>query len=352
MSTPVIDLALARHRQLAPSASVRVSPLCLGAMNFGDAHKEKLGECTKETAFEILDYFFRQGSNFINTATGYQAGQSEMWLGVRDVHLKMNSGGNGSKSMRLAFEQSLHRLQTSYVDVFYVHWWDYATSIEELMHCLNDLISSGKVLYLGISDTPAWVFAKANQYARSNGLRQFSVYQSMWNAALRDFERDIVPMCGAERMGICPYGVLNQGLFQTDDGYKERENNDTGRKHVASQHDKDVFQVLERALKTKGKDTKIHHVALAYVMQKAPYVFPIGNIACLSLALTEKDIEEIESAYRFDPGFPNTFLSGSLLKGHDATPKGAYKPSDVWYVETMGTIDFVEPPDPIKPSQK
>ncbi|KAK9431026.1 Aldo/keto reductase [Lipomyces doorenjongii] len=269
------------------------------------------------------------------------------------VHLKTNFGGNGSKSMRLSLEESLRRLQTSYVDVFYLHWWDYATSIEELMHSLNDLVSSGKVLYLGISDTPAWVVARANQYARSNGLRQFSVYQGM----------EIIPICRAEGMGICPYGVLNQGRFQTEDGYKEREKNKPGRKSVPPhQHDKDVSRVLERISKAKDENTGILQVALAYVMQKAPYVFPIvggrtlehikGNIAGLSLALTEKDIEDIESAYRFDPGFPHTFLSGSLLKGHDATPKGAYNPSEVWYVDTMGTIDFVEPLKPIKPSQK
>ncbi|KAK9350297.1 hypothetical protein V1523DRAFT_446140, partial [Lipomyces doorenjongii] len=151
--------------------------------------------------------------------------------------------------------------------------------------------------------------------------------------------------------------------FQTEYGYKEREKNNPGRKHAPlSQHDKDVSRVLERISKAKGENTRILHVALAYVMQKAPYVFPIvggrtvehikGNIAGLSVVLTEEEIEEIESAYRFDPGFPHTFLSGSLLKGHDATPKGAYNPSEVWYVGTMGTIDFVEPLKPIKPSQR
>ncbi|OKL58557.1 Norsolorinic acid reductase B [Talaromyces atroroseus] len=334
MSTSILNSPLARHRQLAPSAAVRVSPLCLGAMNFGDAHKERMGECTKETAFEILDYFFSQGGNFIDTATGYQAGQSEMWLGEW-------------MATRKNCDQIV--LATKYSG--------------ELMHSLNDLVSSGKALYLGISDTPAWVVARANQYARSNSLRQFSVYQGMWNAGMRDLERDIIPMCRAEGMGICPYGVLNQGRFQTEDGYKKREKNNPGRKsRPIHQHDKDVYRVLEKISKTKGENFGILHVALAYVMQKAPYVFPIvggrtlehikGNITGLLLALTEKDIEDIESAYRFDPGFPHTFLSGTLLKGHDAIPKGAYSPSEVWYVDTMGTIDFVEPLKPIKPSRR
>ncbi|CAI7605280.1 unnamed protein product [Penicillium manginii] len=370
MSTSPRESLLARHRQLAPSAAIRVSPICLGAMNFGDAFKDRLGECTKDSAFEILDHFFSQGGNFIDTSNGYQAGQSEMWLGEwmatrqnrdqivlatkysgvsrhppENIHLRSNFGGNGSKSMRLSIEESLRRLQTSYIDVFYVHWWDYATSIEELMHSLNDLVTSGKCLYLGISDTPAWVVAKANQYARMSGLRQFSVYQGMWNAALRDFERDIIPMCRAEGMGICPYGVLNQGRFQTEEVYQERE--------TVSDHDKSVAKALQDISARKDADTKITQVALAYVMQKAPYVFPIvggrtvehikGNIAGLSVVLEDKEVEEIESAYRFDPGFPHTFLSGTLLKGHDATPRGAYNASDVWYLETMGPIDFVEP---------
>ncbi|KAJ4263416.1 hypothetical protein NW762_006235 [Fusarium torreyae] len=205
--------------------------------------------------------------------------------------------------------------------------------------------------------------AKANQYARSNGLRQFSVYQGMWNADLRDFERYILPMCREEGMTICIYGVLGQGRFQTQSAYEERQRNNPGRKFVPLfHHDKDVSRVLERVAKRKGEDTGILHIALAYVMQEAPNVLPIvggrtvehikGNIAGISVAHTEEEIEEIESAYRFDPGFPHTFLSGSLLKGHDAALKGAYYPADVWYVATQGKVDSVEPQKPIKSGQR
>ena len=163
---------LARYRQLAPNASVRVSPLCLGTLSFGDRHTERYGECSKETAFAIMDHFFENGGNFVDTANGYQDGQSEEWVGewmasrnVRDeillatkysgayttkATIKANTGGNNSKSMKLSLEASLRSLQTTYIDLFYVHWWDYSTSIPELMHSLNDLIVAGKVLYLGI----------------------------------------------------------------------------------------------------------------------------------------------------------------------------------------------------------
>lgn len=392
MSARDLPSLLARHRQLSPTASLHVSPLCLGTMNFGDAQKAQMGACPKDTAFSILDHFVSQGGNFIDTANAYQAGQTEYWLGEwmaarqnRDDLViatkysgpyrpcpeingnsnsssipKTNRGGNGAKSMRLSLEASLRKLQTSYVDILYVHWWDYATTIPELMQSLNDLVTSGKVLYLGISDTPAWVVSKANEYARMAGLRQFVVYQGMWNASMRDLERDIIPMCRSEGMGLCPYGVLNQGRFQTEEGFKAREQQNEGRKQTPlSEHDKSVSRVLEQVASSLDPPATITQVALSYVMQKAPFVFPIvggrmlehiqGNIAGLSVSLTEDDVGRIDSAYPFDPGFPHTFLSGSLFQGAGAPQRGAYNPSQVWLLKTLGTIDFHEEVQPLKP---
>ncbi|KAG2179752.1 hypothetical protein INT43_003535 [Umbelopsis isabellina] len=373
---------LGRHRQLAPTASVRISPLCLGAMNFGEAHKQRMGECSKETAFEMLDYFVSQGGNFIDTANSYQDEESEIWLGEwmasrknRDDivlatkfssgykghekdKIHSNYGGNGTKSLRVSVERSLQKLQTSYIDLLYLHWWDYTVTIPELMHSLNDLVVAGKVMYLGISDTPAWVVTKANQYARDHGLRQFVVYQGLWNAAIRDFERDIIPMCRDEGMGLLPYGTLGQGRFQTEEGFKERENNNPGRKAKAiSDHDRKVSKVLENLANAKG--TEITSVALAYVRQKAPYVFPIvggrklehlkGNITALAVTLSENEMKEIDGSYEFDHGFPHTFLSGSLFTG--ATPEGASKPGDVWLTKMIGTFDWVSEEGPIEQVQ-
>jgi len=195
------DSPLFRHRQLAPTASVRVSPLCVGAMTFGEAHSKRYGECSKEESFKILDYYYHSGGNFIDTANAYRDGQSEEWVGEwmasrknredivlatkysnsymagRDDHIQSNSVGTGVRSMKRSLESSLARLQTSWIDLFYVHYWDFTTSIPELMHGLNDLVVAGKVMYLGISDTPAWVVSMANEYARAHGLRPFSVYQ-------------------------------------------------------------------------------------------------------------------------------------------------------------------------------
>ena len=213
-------------------------------------------------------------------------------------------------------------------------------------------------MYLGISDTPAWVVAKANQYARDHGLRQFVVYQGMWNAAMRDFERDIIPMCKDEGMALLPYGTLGQGRFQTADGFKEREKNNPGRKGKPSQIERALSKVMEGL--ASAKKTQITCIAMAYVMQKAPYVFPLvggrkvehikGNIDALKLDLSEDDIAKIDEAYSFDPGFPHTFLSGSLFG--DDTPELPHGPKDVWLTNIMGTFDWVEEPKPIKALQK
>ncbi|OCK93035.1 Aldo/keto reductase [Cenococcum geophilum 1.58] len=367
------------HRILSPTAGVRVSPLCLGAMNFGDAWKDMMGECNKQTTFEILDYFFENGGNFIDTANSYQAEESETWIGewmaergVRDqmvvatkfttcfpAHsrqpsLKVNYAGNSSKSLHISLEASLKKLQTSYIDLLYVHWWDWSTSIPELMQSLNDMVAAGKVLYLGVSDTPAWIVSKANEYARNHGLRQFTVYQGHWSAASRDFERDILPMAQAEGMALAPWGALGRGNFKSD---AERARNE-GRKSLGtSETDIRVSKKLEEIATVKG--TLITSVALAYVMHKAPYVFPIvggrkvehlkGNIEALGLELTEQEIDEIDAASAFDIGFPMSmlfeFISGKKYNTRMTT-------ADVGPLKFAGNIDAVANPAPIKPHKK
>lgn len=100
--------------------------------------------------------------------------------------------------MHVSVNASLKKLRTDYIDILYLHWWDWDTSVEEVMNALHNLVASGKVLYLGISDTPAWVVSKANQYARDHGKTPFVVYQGAWNVMERSFERDIIPMARSE----------------------------------------------------------------------------------------------------------------------------------------------------------
>ncbi|KAI0889229.1 norsolorinic acid reductase [Annulohypoxylon maeteangense] len=368
MMAPPPKSPLARYRILSPTASVRVSPLCLGAMNFGEAWKELMGTCDRKTVEEILDFFYEQGGNFIDTANNYQAQESEQWLGDwmkkrgnRDQmviatkftsnfrpywdEITINNQGNGTKSLHVSVNSSLKNLQTDYIDLLYVHWWDGSTSIPELMQALNQLVLDGKVLYLGISDTPAWVVSKANEYARNHGLRQFSVYQGRWSAAQRDFERDIIPMAKAEGMALAPWGALGGGKFKSDE---QRQNRASGRSADVSEDDIKISKALETV--ALRKNTIITSVAQAYVTHKTPYVFPIvggrtkeqlkANIEALTLSLDEDDIKEIESALPFDPGFPHSFLFGPAIPDH---------PGKVWLLNMGGTTDYVPEQKPIAP---
>lgn len=343
--------ALGRYRLLSPLAGVRVSPLCLGAMNFGDAWKDYMGSCDQKTVDGLLDFFYDNGGNFIDTANNYQWEESEKWIGewmekrgVRDQmviatkyttnfrhgrtgEIHANTSGNSTKSLRVSVDASLKKLRTDYIDILYVHWWEHSTSIPEVMQSLNQLVQSGKVLYLGISDTPAWVVSKANEYARNHGLRPFSIYQGRWSAASRDFERDIIPMAREEGMALAPWGALGGGAFKTEEQRRIQQEQKEGRQVPASPEAIAVSRVLEAV--AKRHNTVITSVALAYVMQKTPYVFPIvggrnteqlkSNIDALSLVLTKEDVAEIEGAVPFDVGFPHNFLQGGM-PGNISTP--------------------------------
>lgn len=415
-AAPPAKSLLGYHRQLAPSAAVKVSPLCLGGMGFGTAWEGSMGTCDKKTSFELMDYFYSQGGTFIDTcvsaqltqisadtililnrlsAGNYQNGESEEiigeWMAARgnreeiivatkytsawrlaeeDTKIQSNYGGNNKKSLAVSIETSLKRLQTSYIDLvsvhlfsqaypsfmgrranlnvqqYYVHTWDFTTSIPELMHSLHNLVVAGKVLYLGISNTPAWVVAKANEYARQKGLTQFSVYQGHWSAAERDIERDVVPMCLDEGIALAPYGVLGMGYFRTSaQRAAEKEEERDGRKvpFVDKPQKTAMADALEKIAVARG--TSITSIALAWARLKAPYVFPIvggrkvehlkSNIEALAIDLTDEEKEAIESAVPFHPGYPQEILGG---------PKGAVYPSDLWTTKRMGNFDWVSPP--------
>lgn len=338
-----------------------------------------LGECTKETCFEMLDYFFEMGGNFIDTANNYQSEESETWIGEwmasrknRDQivlatkfttaypapgnsttpKIMANYQGQHTKSIHLSVEASLKKLQTSYIDLIYIHWWDFTTSIPEVMQSLNHLVAQGKVMYLGISDTPAWVVSKANQYARDHNLRQFSIYQGQWSAADRDFERDIIPMCRDEGMALAPWGALGGGQFKTEEQRKAAASGRGGA--MPSENKIRLSETLEKI--AKKKDTVLTSIALAYVMHKAPNVYPIvggrnvnhlkSNIQALSIELSDEEIDEIENTVPFDFGFPMGFLFEFRgTQKYKSTMTGA----DIPLLKSAALLDAPEWPKPTKP---
>ena len=266
-----------------------------------------------------------------------------------DGRIDANFVGSGSKSLRLSVRDSLEKLQTDYIDLLYVHWYDFTNSVEELMLSLNDLIREGKVLYIGASDLPAYFVAKCNQYARDHGLRGFVVYQGKWSAADRDFERDILHLAREDGMALCPWGALGGGQFKTQSMRDEMEkNNEKGRMaRVKNPKAEAVSTVLEKIASTKDGKPNITSIALAYVVHKQPHVFPIvggrkvehlkGNIEALKIELSDEEIKEIEAAVEFDPGFPfNTF--GTTPEGHMLLSMSAH-------------TDYVSKQPPIHPSK-
>jgi aryl-alcohol dehydrogenase-like predicted oxidoreductase len=221
------------------------------------------------------------------------------------------------------------------------------------MHALNDLCTSRKVIYLGISDTPAWIVVKANCYARQHGLRQFSIYQGRWSAGDRSFEREIIPMALDQGMALAPWGAIGGGSFKTKAQREQSEEGGRNFKVSVVGNEEKVSDVLEKIANARGENTPITSVALAYVMHKSPYVFPIvggrkiphlaSNIEALGLRLTPDEIKEIDNAYGFDMGFPHSFLNpaNTMILG----------PEDNRFLNNYGYFDFVEGPKPIPPHE-
>ena len=233
--------------------------------------------------------------------------------------------------------------------------WDFSTSIPEVMQSLHHLVAAGKVIYIGISDTPAWIVSKANEYARQKGLTQFSVYQGHWSAAERDFERDIIPMCEAEGMALAPWGALGRGLFKTPEDY-EKTKGEGRQASKPNEKSKAISAVLDKLAKEKG--TAITSIVLAYVMHKAPYVFPIvggrkvdhlkGNIEALGVELSDAEIDEIEAAVPFDVGFPMKMLFGFGTERPYSTRMTSKDVSLLVNAVHLDDVQKVRPPKPHK----
>ena len=338
---------LGRLRVLSKTAGIRVSPLILGGASIGDAWSGFMGSMNKEQAFELLDAFYEAGGNCIDTANSYQNEESEIWIGEWMASRKLrdqiviatkftgdykkyevgggksaNYCGNHKRSLHVSVRDSLRKLQTDWIDILYIHWWDYMSSIEEVMDSLHILVQQGKVLYLGVSDTPAWVVSAANYYATSHGKTPFSVYQGKWNVLNRDFERDIIPMARHFGMALAPWDVMGGGRFQSKKAMEERKKNGEGlRTFVGGPEQTELEVKISEALTKIAEEhgtESVTAIAIAYVRSKAKNVFPLvggrkiehlkQNIEALSIKLTPEQIEYLESIVPFDVGFPKSLI--------------------------------------------
>ncbi|KAJ6550673.1 aryl-alcohol dehydrogenase [Mycena vulgaris] len=320
---------LGRYRQLAPRAAIHVSPLALGGLSIGDKWAAAgAGAMDKESSFKLLDAYFDAGDGsseeFIGEwleARGYRdqvvVATKYTNLGkVRDDSLKQKNlyMGNNAKSLKLSVEESLRRLRTTYIDILYVHYWDLHTSVEEIMDSLHNLVVMGKVLYLGISDSPAWFVVKANEYAKANGKTPFVVYQAPYSVTQREIEREIMPILWTG-IALTLWNVLARGHIRTDaEEELRRSTGENGRTLLGvpwerTDDEKKMCAALEVVRQA---------IAIAYTMHKAPFVYPIiggrkieqlmANIEALDITLTADHVAHIESILPFDKGFPNNLI--------------------------------------------
>ena len=276
-------MALDQYVTLGRSG-LRVSPLCLGAMTFG----EDMGwGSSVDESQEIIDRFIAAGGNFIDTANGYTFGHSEKIIGDhigrnpsrRDrlvIATKFssnlyagdpNGGGSGRKAIVNQCENSLRRLQTDYIDLYWLHNWDIHTPIEETMAALEDLIRAGKVRYIGVSDTPAWKVAEANITARFRGWSQFIGLQIEYSLLERSVEAELVPMALGLGLGITPWSPLRRGALSGKYRRAPEGHHKTDRGALLDNHlNERTYTVVDELEKiAKAHDSTIARIALAWV---------------------------------------------------------------------------------------
>ncbi len=311
------------------STGMDVSRICLGCMGFGDAerwvHKWVLNE---EDSRPVIKRALELGINFFDTANIYSFGASEEILGraLRDfakrdevviatkVHGKMREGPNGGGLSRKAIlseiDHSLRRLETDYVDLYQIHRWDYGTPIEETMEALHDVVKAGKARYIGASAMWAWQFQRALYVAERHGWTRFISMQNHLNLIYREEEREMLPLCRAEGIGVIPYSPLASGRLTRDWGSERTarsESDQIAKSKYDATADADRLVVDRVAELAARHGTPRVHIALAWLLQKQPVAAPIigatksshleDAIGALSVKLAPDEVASLEAPY-------------------------------------------------------
>jgi aryl-alcohol dehydrogenase-like predicted oxidoreductase len=310
-----------------------VSRFCLGCMGFGDAerwvHKWVLDE---ENSRPIIKKALELGINFFDTANVYSIGKSEEILGraLKDfadrdevviatkLHGQMREGPNGAGLSRKAIlseiDHSLRRLGMEYVDLYQIHRWDYQTPIEETMEALHDVVKAGKAQYIGASAMFAWQFQRALHVAEKHGWTRFVSMQNHLNLIYREEEREMLPLCREERIGVIPYSPLASGRLTRDwtsESTLRSETDQIARSKYDATADTDR-QVVERVAELADKHQVPRvHIALAWLLQKKQVTAPIigatkithleAAVRALSVTLAEHEVRYLEEPYTPHP---------------------------------------------------
>ena len=315
------------------STGMDVSRICLGCMGFGDAerwvHKWVLDE---ENSRPIIQKALELGINFFDTANVYSIGKSEEILGralrefadrdevviATKLHGKMREGPNGQglsrKAILTEINHSLQRLGTEYVDLYQIHRWDYQTPIEETMEALHDVVKAGKARYIGASAMFAWQFQKALHVAEKQGWTRFVSMQDHLNLIYREEEREMLPLCREEKIGVIPYSPLASGRLTRDwssESTVRSETDQIAKSKYDATADTDR-QVIERVAELADKhEVPRVHIALAWLLQKKPVTAPIigatkithleAAVGALSVTLAEDEVTYLEEPYTPHP---------------------------------------------------
>lgn len=307
---------------------LQVSRICLGCMTYGvperGAHPWSLSEAESRP---FIERALAAGINFFDTANSYSDGTSEEIVGRalkdfarrEDVVLATKvffpmrktptAGGLSRKAIFSEIDNSLRRLGTDYVDLYQIHRWDYATPIEETMEALHDVVKAGKARYIGASSMFAWQFAKALHVAERNGWTRFSTMQNHMNLLYREEEREMLPLCIDEGIGVIPWSPLARGRLTRDPDVKtERIETDAYGKTLYNSALESDRQVIARVAEvSRQRGVSRAQIALAWLLQKPGVTAPIVGaskpqhlddaIAAVELELTPDEIKFLEEPY-------------------------------------------------------
>ncbi len=319
------------------NTGLMVSELCFGAMSFGDNWGYGSNEEESKACF---DAFVEAGGNFFDTACNYTEGNSEKLLGKfiagqreRFVIASKctlcspmgpqypgdpNATGNGRKHLREELEHTLERLGTDYLDILYVHAWDYRVPVEELMRTLNDFVTSGKVNYLGVSNAPAYIVAEANTIAKARGWAQFSVYEGKYNPLDRTIEREVLPMVEHFDMSLTVWQPLAGALLCGSSEELQIRVNSGYRAPTDAQWE--IIHKVEDI--AKELEVSVPQVALAWLRQRSSNVIPIigvripehviDNLKSLDVHLNDDQMKAINDVSKIAHGYPTDAYLNSV----------------------------------------
>ncbi len=333
------------HYRLLGTSGLRVSPLCLGTMTFGE---EWGWGGSKEDSRAVFDAYAEAGGNFIDTANMYTGGTSETFVGefvqgrreqfviATKFTFSMrpadpNAGGNSRKNMIQCCEASLKRLKTDYIDLYWVHAWDGLTPIEETMRAFDDLVKSGKILYAGVSDYPAWKVSQANTLAELRGWSKFAALQIEYSLVERAPERDLIPMAQDLGLGVTPWSPLGQGVLTGKFSKGNREEGSRLAQREAASHEMSAKYLTDRAFAaaetvvgiSKELGCSAAQVALAWLLHQEGVTSVIigarrlsqlkDNLGSVAVDLSAGHLKRLDEVSRIDLGFPHSFLKTPFI---------------------------------------